>query len=51
MQAIELTESLRLMMSPAEHLGVRHRIFPKLLTHLWLAYLAPGNNMTLNFGS
>lgn len=29
-------------MNPVKHPGARHRIFPELLTHLWLACLAPG---------
>lgn len=29
-------------MNPVERPGARHRIFPELLTHLWLVCLAPG---------
>lgn len=42
MQGMEAAGSWRFGMNPMEHPGARHRIFPELLTHLWLACLAPG---------
>lgn len=37
-------------MNPVEHPGTRNRIFPELLTHPWLAWLAQVCNVTLGSG-